>query len=87
MEDVNLIQKKKEINEATFFVTQSTLLSEKKGLILQTIMNFLVKNIRKMKDIIYIENIYKNNYLFKMLLFLSVIFIISNSLVEENSEL
>ena len=61
MEDVNLIQKKKEINEATFFVTQSTLLSEKKGLILQTIMNFLVKNIRKMKDIIYIENIYKNN--------------------------
>ena len=29
MEDVSLIQKKKEISEATFFVTQSTMLSDK----------------------------------------------------------
>ena len=61
MEDVSLIQKKKEISEATFFVTQSTMLIDKKGLILQTIINFLVKSIRKMKDIIYIENYYENN--------------------------
>lgn len=56
LEDVKIIQKKKEINEATFYTTQSSLLCEKKSLILQTIMNFCVKNIRKIKNEVDIES-------------------------------
>lgn len=55
LEDVKIIQKKKEINEATFYTAQSSLLCEKKSLILQTIMNFCVKNIRKIKNEVDLE--------------------------------